>query len=91
MSDNLTRAGLIAGVRFQQSMGAIVSNPSRRSPYGLQAQTGTLGVRDLKTGDRAFTDAAGVSSNVRDLKTGAYPRDRVASAIQIIGGQNYVR
>ena len=87
----MTRAELTAAARFQQSLGAIVSNPSRRSLYGLQAQTGTLGVRDPKTGDRAFTDAAGVNSNVRDLKSGAYPTDRVAAAIQISGGQNYVR
>lgn len=87
----MTRSELIAAARFQQSMIEIANDPSRRSPYGLQAQTGTIGKRDAKTGDRAFTDAAGVSSNVRDLKSGAYPSDRVAAAIQIIGGQNYVR
>jgi len=87
----MTRAELIASKRFQQSMGAIARNPSRPSPYGLQAQTGTLGSRDPETGDRAFTDTAGVSSNVRDLKSGAYPTDRAAAAIQISGGQNYVR
>ena len=87
----MTRAELTAAARFQQSMITISSNPSKRSPYGLQAQTGTLGKRDPKTGDRAFTDPAGVGSNVRDLKTGAYPSDRTAAAIQISGGQNYVR
>ena len=87
----MTRTELIDRARFQQSMGAIASNPNRRSPYGLQAQAGTLGKRDAKTGDRAFTDAAGVNSNVRDLKSGAYPSDRTAAAIQINGGQNYVR
>ena len=89
----MTRTELIATARFQQSMGAIASNPSRRSvsPYGLQAQTGTLGMRDPKTGDRTFTDAAGVVTSVRNLKTGAYPTDRVASAIQVSGGQNYAR
>ena len=87
----MTRTERINSVRFQQSMIAIVSNPIRPLLYGLQAQTGTLGKRDPKTGDRAFTDAAGVSSNVRDLKSGAYPTDRVAAAIQIGGGQNYVR
>ena len=87
----MTRAELTAAARFHQSMGAISSNPSRRSLYGLQAQSGTLGKRDAKTGDRAFTDPAGVNSNVRDLKTGAYPSDRAAAAIQISGGQNYVR
>ena len=87
----MTRTELIDRARFQQSMGAIASSQSQRSPYGLQAQAGTLGVRDPKTGDRGFIDAAGVGSNVRDLKTGAYPSDRTAAAIQISGGQNYVR
>jgi len=87
----MTRTELINRARFQQSMGAIARNPSRPSPYGLQAQTGTLGSRDPETGDRAFTDTAGVSSNVRNLKSGAYPTDRAAAAIQISGGQNYVR
>ena len=87
----MTRIERIKSARFHQSLGAITSSQSQRSPYGLQAQTGTLGVRDPKTGDRAFADATGVNSNVRDLKTGAYPSDRTAAAIQISGGQNYVR
>ena len=87
----MTRTELIDRARFHQSLGAIARNPNRPSPYGLQAQTGTLGSRDPKTGDRAFTDSAGVSSNVRSLKSGAYPTDRAAAAIQISNGQNYVR
>ncbi len=87
----MTRNELIAAARFQQSMGAIASNPSRRSQYGLQAQAGTLGERDPKTGDRDFTDNAGVTSHARDLMGSAYPSDRVASAIQVRNGQTYVR
>jgi hypothetical protein len=91
MSDQLTRAELIATARFQQSMGAIVSPQSRRVAYGLEAQSGTIGKRDPKTGDRSFTDAVGIESAVRDLKTGAYPTDRVAAIVLVSGGHSYAR
>lgn len=87
----MTRSELTAQARFQQSMRAIAQAPTRRSPYGLQAQAGYLGVRDPQTGDHTFTAADGVTSPARDLRSGAQPSDHEAAQVAVAGGQNYVR
>ncbi|MBW4692220.1 MAG: hypothetical protein KME27_10685 [Lyngbya sp. HA4199-MV5] len=86
----MTRTELTAQTRFQQSM-RVLTQGNSSSPYGLRAVTGYLGKRDAQTGDRTFTDATGVTTPARDLRTGAQPSDHEAAGIQVEGGKNYVR
>ena len=87
----MTRDELTAKTEFQQSIRALTRPNDAPDAYGLRAESGYLGKRNPETGDRSFTTTAGVEMPTRNLKTGSYPIDRGAVAVEVLNGQSYVR